>query len=65
LQYTAKDTYAATLAAQTFRAIIAIVAAFGLKTQQYDAVNAFLNALLTNPIACLYAKGYERTGFLL
>ena len=65
LQYTAEDTYAATLAAQTFRAIMAIVAAFGLKTQQYDAVNAFANAILTNPIACLCAKGYERTRFLL
>ena len=65
LQYTAEDTYAATLAAQTFRAIIAIVAAFDLKTRQYDAVNAFPNALLTDPIACLCAEGYERTGSLL
>ena len=31
LQYTAEDTYAATLAAQTFRAVIAIVAAFDLE----------------------------------
>jgi hypothetical protein len=52
LQYTAEDTYTATLAAQTFRAIIAIVAAFDLETQQYNAVNAFANALLTNLIAC-------------
>ena len=44
---------------------MAIVAAFGLKTRQYDAVNAFANALLTNPLACLYAEGYERSGFLL
>ena len=65
LQYTAEDTYAATLAAQTFRAVMAIVAAFGLETRQYDAVNAFANALLTNPIACQCAEGYERTGFLL
>jgi len=33
LQYTIEDTYAATLAAQTFRAVIAIVAAFNLETQ--------------------------------
>ena len=65
LQYTTEDTYTATLVAQTFRAIIAIVAAFDLKTQQYNAVNAFPNALLTDPIACLYAKGYERTRSLL
>jgi hypothetical protein len=52
LQYTVEDTYVATLAAQTFRAIMAIVAAFGLDTQQYDTVNAFANAVLINPIAC-------------
>ena len=32
LQYTAEETYVATLVAQTFRAIIAIVVAFDLKT---------------------------------
>jgi hypothetical protein len=52
LQYTAEDTYAATLAAQTFRAIMALVAAFDLDTRQYNAVNAFANASLMNPIAC-------------
>ena len=52
LQYTLEDTYAATLAAQTFRAVIAIVAAFDLDTRQYNAINAFANASLTTPIAC-------------
>jgi hypothetical protein len=46
LQYTVEDTYAATLAAQTFRAVMAIVAAFDLETQQYDAINAFANVVL-------------------
>jgi hypothetical protein len=52
LQYTVEDTYVATLIAQTFRTIMAIVAAFDLETRQYDAINAFANALLTTPIAC-------------
>src|SRR5208282_3429447 len=65
LQYTAEDTYAATLAAQTFRAVMAIVAAFDLETRQYDAVNAFANATLPTPIPCYCAEGYERSGFVL
>ena len=65
LQYTAEDTYAATLAAQTFRAVMAIVAAFDLETRQYDAVNAFANATLPTPIACQCAEGYERTDSVL
>jgi len=31
---------------------MAIVAAFNLKTQQYNAINAFANALLKTLIAC-------------
>ena len=65
LQYTAEDTYAATLAAQTFRAVMAIVAAFDLETRQYDAVNAFANAMLTTPIVCQCAEGYERPDHVL
>src|SRR5438045_628084 len=65
MQYTAEDTYAATLAAQTFRAIMAIIAAFDLETCQYDAVNAFANAILPIPIICSCAEGYERLGFIL
>ena len=65
LQYTAEDTYAATLAAQTFRAIMAIVAAFDLETRQYNAVNAFANATLPTPIPCHCAEGYERQDFIL
>ncbi|POS82293.1 hypothetical protein EPUL_005561, partial [Erysiphe pulchra] len=40
-------TYAATLAMKNFRAVMAITCAFGLKTRQYDLVNAFCNAELT------------------
>jgi hypothetical protein len=39
------DTYAATLAAQVFRFLMAISAAFGLLAYQYDVLIAFLNAL--------------------
>ena len=65
LQYVAEDTYAATLAVQTFRAIMAIVAAFDLETRQYDAVNAFANSTLPKPIICQCAEGYERLNYLL
>ena len=65
LQYTAEDTYAATLAAQTFRAIMAVIAAKGLETRQYDAVNAFANSPLPTPILCYCAEGYGRFGYLL
>jgi len=65
MQYTAEDTYAATLAAQTFRAIMAVIAARGLETRQYDAVNAFANSALPTPILCYYAEGYGRIGYLL
>src|SRR4051794_24360354 len=37
-------TYAATLAARTFRALMAVTAAFDLETRHLDAVNAFLNS---------------------
>jgi hypothetical protein len=40
------DTYAATLAAQVFRFLMAITTAFGLVAYQYDVLNAFLNATL-------------------
>ena len=65
LQYTEEDTYTATLAAQVFRAIMAIVAAFDLETRQYDAVNAFANAPLPSSITCQCTEGYECLGFLL
>jgi hypothetical protein len=65
LQVTEEDTYAATLAAQTFRAIMAITAAFDLEIRQYDAINAFANAQLRTPIPCFCAEGYEIDNKLL
>lgn len=60
LQSTEQDTYAATLAARTFRALMAISAAFDLEMRQYDAVNAFVNSRLDELIWCLPPEGYER-----
>jgi len=64
LQTLEEETYATTLAAQTFHAVMALVAGFDLKTRQYDTVNAFTNARLPIPIYCQSAEGYERQGKL-
>ena len=58
LQYTEQDTFAATLAARVFRALLAIVAAFDLETRQYDAVNAFANSPIDEPTYCLPPEGW-------
>jgi Reverse transcriptase (RNA-dependent DNA polymerase) len=60
LQTTEQDTYAATLAARTFRALMAISAAFDLEAHQFDAVNAFINSDLDEEIYCQPPEGYQR-----
>src|ERR1700726_3663337 len=65
LQPTIEDTYAATLAAQTFRAMMAIVAAFDLEMRQYDAINAFVNAILPKPRIMECPEGFKQNGKLL
>lgn len=45
-----EETYASTLAARSFRTLIAIAARFDLELIQYDAVNAFVNAELKEEI---------------
>ena len=50
LQSTNVDTYAATLASRIFRALMALVNAFDLETRQYDAINAFVNSEIDEPI---------------
>ncbi|KAI0994425.1 hypothetical protein K3495_g13757 [Podosphaera aphanis] len=59
LQYTEDDTYAATLASQSFRAIMAVTAAYDLETRQFDAVNAFVNAPIRDTIYCPTPRGFE------
>jgi hypothetical protein len=43
-QSTDQNTYAITLTAKTFRALMTISIAFDLKIWQYDAINAFINS---------------------
>lgn len=62
LEFNQDDTYASTLAAQTFRAMASIAAAFDLEIKQYDAVNAFENAKLPHPVYCKCPEGYEKEG---
>ena len=38
------STYAATLAARSFKIFIAIIAYFDLEIKQFDIINAFANA---------------------
>ena len=57
-----QDTYTATLAVQTFRALMALTAAYDLEALQLDAVNAFLNSPIDEKIYCKYPPGYENLG---
>ena len=52
LQSTEKEIYAAIVVIQTFRAIMAISAAFDLEIRFFDVMNAYINAELVNPIRC-------------
>lgn len=49
-QVSTEDTYAATLAARSFRTLMAITARCDLELIQYDAVNAFANASLEKEV---------------
>lgn len=53
------ETYAATLAARLFRALMALACAFGLKAMQYDVPNAFLNAMLDRPLHVQTPDGFQ------
>ena len=50
MQITHDETYAAMLAAQIFRAMIAIMTYFDLESRQYNCQLAYLNAYLSKPI---------------
>ena len=65
LYQTEEETYAATLAAQTFKAIAALIAAFDLETRQYDAVIAFVNAKFKKPILVQCPASFTKPGFYL
>lgn len=65
LQQPYGDTYAATLAARTFRALVAISNQFGLELVQYDVPNAFLNAKLDRKLYVETPDGFKKDGELL
>lgn len=60
LQVSEEDTYAATLASQSIRAMMAITAAHDLEIRQYDVVNAFVNAPIRGEIFCSTPKGFDK-----
>lgn len=60
---TLQSTYAATLAAKSFRVAMAMAARFDLEIEQFDVVNAFLHALLDgDPIYCELPDGFKEPG---
>ncbi|KAI1689517.1 RVT-2 domain containing protein [Pyrenophora tritici-repentis] len=58
------STYAATLAAKSFRTAMAIAAEFDMEIMQFDVVGAFLNAKITaeNPVFCQLPDGFKKPG---
>jgi hypothetical protein len=56
------DTYAATLAAKTFRSLMAVAAAFDLEIFQFDAVNAFTNSAMEETVYCECPEGFQEAG---
>ncbi|KAI0994575.1 hypothetical protein K3495_g13605 [Podosphaera aphanis] len=62
LHRTTRDTFAATLAVSTFRALISLLAVFDMEIVSLDAVNAFLNSKLDETVVCCLPPGYEIEG---
>jgi hypothetical protein len=65
LQHTEEDTYAATLAAQTFRAVISLATAFRLQSRQYNIINAYTNADLKKLLLGQIAEGFKKKRIIL
>jgi len=53
--------YAATLAAQAFRALVTIAAAFDLEMFQWDMVNVFVNSSMEETVYCDCSESFEKT----
>ena len=60
-----QDTYAATLAARVFRALIAIAAYFNLDIHQFDVNNAFTNSDINELVYIRYPDGFQEPGHCL
>jgi F0F1-type ATP synthase delta subunit len=65
LYKTEEETYTTTLAAQTFRAIAALIAAFDLETRQYNTIMEFVNTKFKKPILMQCPAGFTKPGFYL
>ncbi|QGA13501.1 hypothetical protein EYB26_001151 [Talaromyces marneffei] len=59
-----RDTYAATLAARSFRTLMSICARFGLEIKGFDAVNAFVNAKIDEEMYMKMPPGYRKRGLI-
>jgi hypothetical protein len=59
------ETYAATLAIRSFRMIAAMAARYDLEMIQFDAVNAFVNAILDEPVYMRMPFGHTVRGHTL
>jgi hypothetical protein len=60
-----QDARTSTLAARTFRTLIAIITRFDLETFQMDVVNAFLNSTLKEKVYCRYPPGLGKKSMVL
>ena len=60
-----QETYAATLAARSFRTFMAIAARFDLEMVQYDVLNAFVNVELDEEVFMHMPPGYRENGKVL
>jgi hypothetical protein len=63
-QMTREDTAATTLAARTFRTLMAIAAAFDLDIRQIDALNAFVNSEIDEEVYTWMADGFSESGYV-
>jgi Reverse transcriptase (RNA-dependent DNA polymerase) len=59
-----KDTYAATLAAKSFRILMALAARWDLQLKQLDAVNAFPNSPLDEEVYIELPDGFKQPGMI-
>lgn len=62
---TLEDTYAATLAARSFRTLMAIVCKGNLSTMQLDMINAFINAPIDRVVYVRMPPGYTQPSHVL
>jgi hypothetical protein len=58
----AANNYTTTASARAFRAVMALVAAFDLDTNQKNAINTYLNSLLDMPIYTQMPDGFKVSG---